>query len=170
MNSVIDPAIGRMVSVSGCVSGVLTQYVLQECPNDGTGQSKRTKSFGDKPNAASGDGCFKCGQTGHWSNGRSIITGLRPGIHQKWMVQLVLIPVEPHSLVHPLQTLKALNEAGEVLVPEGGEVASGDEVVVRRRIIPSVLQTIFDIPLRFEPLVHHCTLSTLFSVCPFHIR
>ena len=78
--------------------------LLQECPNDEAGQSKRKKSFGDKPNnssAASGDGCFKCGQLGHWSSGRLIIASLRPEIHQKW-IQLVLIPPEPHSPAHRL--------------------------------------------------------------------
>ena len=154
VNSVTNLVIGRMVSIFGCTSEALPDMLSQECPN-GAGQSKRMKSFGDQPNntgTTSGDECFKCGQMGHWSGGKLIIAGLRAGIQQKWMIQLVPIPLEHHSSAHRLQTQKVLNEVEEVLVPEEGKKVSGDEVV-RRRIILSVLQMIFDFLLRFEPFI-----------------
>lgn len=170
-----DPAIGRMVSVFRCpsrksIESIITKNV-QTMERDNrrerralvTNQIILMQLLGMRVSNAANQGIGAV-------VGQSLL-GLHSRIHHERTIQLVPIPVEPHSLVHRRQTREVLNEAGVVPVPEEGEVASGDEVVVRQRIVLSVLRTTFDILLRFEFSGSlHCTLSTLFYIFPFRTR
>lgn len=139
------------------VGVVLILLKCQDCPNGGSA-NKKSRSFGTSSSAGNssqqGQTCFKCGQTGHWSNGMSSSQLLNQSFerynqHVRLQVVAIVKVVQAHLEEEVVEVQEVEQEVVEGVVvvveddlqkPSRGSVFLGD---FGRRTLVVKLCTLF---------------------------